>query len=193
MSNKTNQEVENMATWESQIEEKAKEYQYASSQEENNLYAKESLERIVRHIAKNEDVEPFIVVMGITEILQSGGHIRGVTMRKAIIGNWDITKKRLINIATTLRINCTLRAMARAHKDTIAKMAKYRKIYGNLYPQYKIYNPKIISADEETQLNHAIYCVDFHKDNKNAPQEVLEFLNQREIDKKGKRLEKKSQ
>lgn len=187
MKNKNNQEIENMETWESQIEEKAKDFQYSSSQEENNQYAKASFNKMINHIAETEDIEPIVAVLGVSEIFQSGGHIRGVSMRKAVIGNWDITKKRLINTMSILRINCTLRAMARSHRDLIAKAAKIRKIYGNLYPQYKIFNPKIISADEETQLNHAIYCVDFHKDNKNAPQEVLEFLNQREVDKKSRK------
>lgn len=169
------------------LESVLEQHQYKSTTEETIAYAKESLSKIINTISINENIPPQIVLIGIAEILQSGGHIRGVLARKAYIGNWDITKKHLITTMNTVRCNCTLRAIARANNKLIAKISKKRKIYGNLYPQYKTFNPEIIQKDENTQLEHAVYCVDFQKDNNDAPAEVLKFLNQREIEKKSKR------
>lgn len=157
---------------------------YQSNNEENNQYALECCNKVIEFIANQDGVTPTIVLIGIAEIFQSGGHTRSVTARKANVDGFTLTKKQLVNCMSATRCNTTLRSMARAINKKIAYISYKRKIYGNLFPQYKTYNTQIISADDETILKHAIYCTDFQRDNKDAPEDVLKFLNQREVDKK---------
>lgn len=174
------------------LDKELEKYQYSTNNDETMEQARICLIKTINILTSGGDVTPQTAMIAIAEILQSGGHIRGVTARKVYYGDWDLTKKRLVSVLSTARCNCTLRAIARAHNKIIAKIAMQKRIYGNLYPQYKTYNPNIIQESEEIQLQHAIYCVDFQKDNKDAPLEVLQFLNQREIEKKNKNNRRKS-
>lgn len=184
---KTYQTFQTIEELESNLDNITSKYKYKSQTAENTEAAKDAFMKVVNVISEREDVSPLIVTLGFAEILQSGGHIRGVTIRKAIIGSWDITKKQILNTLSLIRCNHTLRAIARANNKLIAKISLKRGIPGNLYPQYKTTNPTIITQTEETQLLHAVYCVDFQKDNNDAPEEVLKFLNEREIEKKKKK------
>jgi hypothetical protein len=188
--NNSIQNIQSIEDIEKGLDEVLQKHSFRSNNEEINKIAQENLVKTIKLVSDTQQVSPQVVMIAIAEILQSGGHIRGVSIRKAQVGNWEFSKKDLINALSTIRCNCTLRAIARANNKIIAKISKQRKIHGNLFPQYKSYNPKIITENETTQLEHAVYCVDFQKDNQDAPEEVLKFLNQREIDKKTKRTKK---
>ena len=169
------------------IKSEASKYVHSANSTENVTYHKDCFHRIAVHIASLDGVEIKTVYLGLSEIIQTGGHTRNVTIRTARVGEWEISKKRLISIMNSMRINCTIRAMAKANRDLIAEISKLRNIPGNLYQQYKTYNPQVISLPENQQLEHYIYATDFQKDNPKAPTEVIKFLNQREIVKNDKR------
>jgi len=120
-------------------------------------------------------------------ILQSGGYLKGVNNRKVTVIDYELTKRKLVAAAKAVKCPYTLRTIARVNRDTIALVAEKFNAPGNLYSQYKVHNPNILKADPKMQLEHAIYCTDFQRENPNIPQEVLSFLSTREVKRKEKK------
>lgn len=146
----------------------------------------EQTTKITEYLAYVDQVEIPVAFTGFMMILQTGGYLKGVQNRKINMQGYELTKRKVIEAMKKTQCDFTLRTIARVNREIIAKIAYATKTIGNLYSQYKIYNNLIIQKEEDIQLNHAIYCTDFQRENPNTPPEVLNFLANREISRKAK-------
>lgn len=168
------------------LENKLKDYTYTDSALDQTKSIKDYTIRIAETIAKNDQTDIETVLLAISMILQSGGYLKGVNNRKVCLQDYELHKKKIISSMKSNRCPYTLRTIARVNRDFIAKVARKTRTVGNLYSQYKIYNPEILKENEETQFEHAIYCTDFQRENPVIPTKVLNFLSTREISRKNK-------
>lgn len=142
---------------------------------------KDTTMKIVQQISLAEHIDVDLAFISFALLLQSGGYLKGVTNRKILIGDYEFSKKKVILAMKTVKCVYTLRTIARVNREIIAKIAKKMKYPGNLFSQYKVRNPDILKKSEEVQLEHAVYCTDFQRENPSTPEEVLNFLLNREI------------
>lgn len=163
-----------------------KEYQSKTNITDQIPLIKEATSRIIYHINIADQADLDIVLIAVALLLQSGGYMKGVTNRKILVSDYELSKRKVVLAMKSTRCPYSLRTIARANRDLIAQIAKEMEAPGNLYSQYKIYNPEILKQNEETQLSHAIYCTDFQRENSKAPQEVIRFLSEREFNYKNK-------
>lgn len=149
------------------------------AKEEDNINL-QSAQRIIEYVAKIKQTDFVKATYAIADIFQKGGYLKTVQNRATEINGITFTKLEIIQAATYLKINTTLRALARALKHIILKSSRKRNIPGHLFQQYKQYLiARDIKLNEQALMEHSYYCVDFQINNPSIPNEVYRFLTNR--------------
>lgn len=149
------------------------------TQEEQDRQVKNVALQVIDKVSKLSGTNLEESIIGTSLLLQSGAYNLQVPDRKIIVAGKEFTKKTLNTALDLVGTKYKLRRIATSIRDIIVATAKANKMPGNLFNQYKSYNPEILKEKEEIILEHMIYCTDFNSDNPNAPRKVLEFLAQR--------------
>ena len=157
-------------------------YQYEQSRSIDEKDLTLTIFKLVDRLAHTEQVDFNHAFLGICTLLQTGAYLKSVTNRKVKIADKEFTKRSLLFVMDQTQCKYTLRIVARFIRDQIADISYNYRISGHLYARFKIENATLIASNsDEENRTLASYCTDFQIDNPNTPEQVRQYLANREI------------